>query len=189
MNKTDQYLHLMGGVDIDSHRYNKTRHPLAQQPDLQRDEREFRAVEEYVKAGLPIIGVCRGAQLLAIANGGELWQHSHHHHQSHALQIKHGYVPHAEAGHHQIMRLDNIPEDDYKVIAWCPFYTPVFDEDGNQHILEAAPEVVWFPKTKSLAIQPHPEWARHGTAFRDWIDTLVEKYTGQKNIFDVPHRY
>lgn len=183
------YLYLMGGVDIDSHRYNKKPHPAAQHPNLGRDEKEFSAVKAYMAADKPIIGVCRGAQLLCIANGGELWQHSLHHNQSHNLMIKHGVIPNATAGHHQIMRLDSVPEEDYKVIAWCPFYTPVYDEEGGQHILEAAPEVVWFPKTKCLAIQPHPEWQNHGEVFRDWADELVEKLTGQKNIFDVHHHY
>lgn len=189
MIQSEKYLHLMGGVDVDSARYNKPPHPRAQYPNRWRDEEEFHTVMEYEAMRLPIIGVCRGAQLLCIANGGELWQHSIGHNDSHNLQTKDGIIPNAEAGHHQIMKLDNIPEDNYKVIAWCPFKTKVFSENDEESILEAAPEVVWFPKTHSLAIQPHPEWAGHGSHFRLWIDDLVEELTGQRNIFDVYHSY
>jgi len=176
-------------VDIDSKRYGKNPHPWAQKPNLRRDEKEFNTTEEYMAMGLPIIGVCRGAQLLCIANGGELWQDSLEHHASHNLQTKDGIIPNAEAGHHQVMRLDKIPKEEYEIIAWCPFKSTVYDEDDTPHILEAAPEVVWFPKTKSLAIQPHPEWASYGTPFRTWIDNLVKEYTGQENIFDFYHSY
>lgn len=183
MRKTETYLHLMGGVDIESWRYGQERHPKAQTPNLFRDDKEFSAVSEYIAKGLPIIGVCRGAQLLCVANGGELWQHAERHGISHDLHTKESIIPNATAGHHQVMRLDKINPDDYEVIAWCPYWTPVYGEENKVEFLEHAPEVVWFPKTKCLAIQPHPEWAGKGDPFRIWIDDLVEKLTGQKDIF------
>jgi gamma-glutamyl-gamma-aminobutyrate hydrolase PuuD len=185
MIQTDQFLLLEGGVDVDSRRYGKKRHYLAQPPNVARDERELLAIAEYQDKGLPIIGICRGAQLICVANGGELWQHSDHHDESHGLNFKHGFLKSAAAGHHQIMRLDTVPEEEYKVIAWCPFYTPVYDEDNGKHILEAAPEVVWFPKTKCLAIQPHPEWESSNSPFRVWIDAIVKQYTGLENVFNI----
>ena len=195
MIKYPELLHLMGGVDVDYLYYTTKRHPYAQRPNVRRDEAEFAAVAEYIDKDLPIIGVCRGAQLLCVANGGALWQHSNKHNGAHNIATAigplapEGMIHMAEASHHQIMDLRGIPEDDYKILAWAPFSTPVYDADDVQHILEASPEVVWFPKTKCLAIQPHPEWSQHGEQFRDWADSLVEKYTGQKNIFDVQHYY
>ena len=186
------YLHLLGGVDVDSRRYGKPPHINAQSPNVQRDEEEFEAVNKYFAAGLPILGVCRGAQLLCVAAGGELWQHSLGHHSSHALGVKEGFIPHCDAGHHQIMKLDNLPSEEYKVLAWCPFTTTVYDEDNKPHLLEAAPEVVWFPSLNALAIQPHPEWAEIGSPFRVYADELVAKYiTGKvdKNFFEFPHSY
>ena len=43
--------------------------------DRERDQRELMLIHTYLKAGKPILGICRGAQLLNIAFGGSLIQH------------------------------------------------------------------------------------------------------------------
>jgi putative glutamine amidotransferase len=62
-----------GGANVDPARY-------AQQPaieyvyDEQRDEFEWRVLREVMKRGLPLLGICRGAQLINVFAGGNLWQ-------------------------------------------------------------------------------------------------------------------
>jgi len=36
-------------------------------------------------------------------------------------------------------------------------------------------EVVYYPKTKSLCIQPHPEWMKQDSPFVQWINKFIRK--------------
>lgn len=64
---------LPGGGDIDPARYGQT---LAgsEEPDLQRDAAELHLVSDFTSWGKPILGICRGIQMLNVALGGELIQ-------------------------------------------------------------------------------------------------------------------
>ena len=65
---------LTGGADIDPTRYDEDAHPLAklEQP---RDTFEFGLVHAAIARGLPILGICRGMQVLNVALGGSMHQH------------------------------------------------------------------------------------------------------------------
>lgn len=73
-----------GGVHIEPRRY-------AEQPtveyeyDPDRDELELRVLEHATRNGLPVLGICRGAQLINVFRGGSLFQDLASH------------APHAEA--------------------------------------------------------------------------------------------
>ena len=43
-------------------------------PDLRKDQRELRITRAALEASLPMVGVCRGAQLMNVALGGSLYQ-------------------------------------------------------------------------------------------------------------------
>ncbi|MDQ7907314.1 gamma-glutamyl-gamma-aminobutyrate hydrolase family protein [Phytohabitans sp. ZYX-F-186] len=62
---------LAGGPDVDPARYGTPADPRTDSPRRERDAGEF----ALVGADLPILGVCRGMQLLAVAYGGRLHQH------------------------------------------------------------------------------------------------------------------
>ncbi|MEB3198720.1 MAG: gamma-glutamyl-gamma-aminobutyrate hydrolase family protein [Candidatus Sericytochromatia bacterium] len=64
-----------GGVDINPKEYDEAAHPLLGDLDLERDSFEL-ALFAHVwhKTSLPVLGVCRGLQLLNVALGGSLWQ-------------------------------------------------------------------------------------------------------------------
>jgi putative glutamine amidotransferase len=66
---------LSGGPDIDPGRYGAA--PLAStaEPRVDRDAAELRLAEAATAAGLPVLGICRGLQLLNVARGGTLHQH------------------------------------------------------------------------------------------------------------------
>jgi putative glutamine amidotransferase len=65
---------LNGGPDIDPDRYGAKRAQSTQEPDPRRDDFEFGLVTEALDTGVPVLGVCRGMQLVNVAMGGTLFQ-------------------------------------------------------------------------------------------------------------------
>jgi putative glutamine amidotransferase len=63
-----------GGTDVDPSRYGAERGPSTDAPDLRRDTFEFGLVDAAIRRGIPMLGVCRGMQLLNVALGGTLTQ-------------------------------------------------------------------------------------------------------------------
>lgn len=65
---------LAGGADVDPARYHQTPHETAKtRPE--RDEWEFQLLRAALDRDLPVLGVCRGAQVFNVALGGTLRQH------------------------------------------------------------------------------------------------------------------
>lgn len=64
-----------GGRDINPKFYKQKAHPKTQWCDTLRDEMEMDIVQRTLKDGKPFLGVCRGAQTLAVALGGTLIQY------------------------------------------------------------------------------------------------------------------
>lgn len=60
----------------------------------QRDQAEMALIEGYVKAGKPILGVCRGAQILNVYFGGTLHQHLSNA-EIHTPGVPEVYIPHS----------------------------------------------------------------------------------------------
>lgn len=65
---------LPGGADIQSSRYGEEKHPLAEEPDQQLDEFELGLAAWALQEDIPILGICRGMQLINVALGGSLYQ-------------------------------------------------------------------------------------------------------------------
>jgi len=64
-----------GGGDIDPAVYGAPRHPMTEVNAPDRDTWELAVTQAAVRQGVPLLGVCRGAQMLNIACGGTLHQH------------------------------------------------------------------------------------------------------------------
>lgn len=65
---------LSGGADVHPGRYGERPHPKLGIVDVARDELEFRLTRAALRAGIPVMGICRGAQVLGVALGGGLVQ-------------------------------------------------------------------------------------------------------------------
>ncbi|MDP3086441.1 MAG: type 1 glutamine amidotransferase [Rubrivivax sp.] len=65
---------LQGGNDVAPETYGET--PLAPEwhGDRVRDRYEIELVNAFIEAGKPVIGICRGCQLINVAFGGTLYQ-------------------------------------------------------------------------------------------------------------------
>jgi putative glutamine amidotransferase len=66
---------LSGGPDLDPVAYGRAAHPELGDTEPQLDAFEVQLAREADARGLPILGICRGAQALNVARGGTLHQH------------------------------------------------------------------------------------------------------------------
>ena len=70
-----QALVIIGGMDYPPSLYGQEPHPKAELMNPRRAEADLPLFEEALKTGMPILGICAGAQLINIARGGQLIQH------------------------------------------------------------------------------------------------------------------
>lgn len=83
-------LFLPGGEDIDPANYGQERHPLLGATDKERDRTELLLTRWALAEGMPVLGVCRGVQVINVACGGTLFQDLHSEQPDLA---KHDYFP------------------------------------------------------------------------------------------------
>jgi len=65
---------LQGGADVSPQTYSETPTRPEWSGDRARDLYELELLHEFVEAGKPVLGVCRGCQLINVAFGGTLYQ-------------------------------------------------------------------------------------------------------------------
>lgn len=66
---------ISGGGDVNPDRYRARAHPQTAGVADERDSWELRLLDAAAARGLPILGICRGMQVLAVWAGGTLTQH------------------------------------------------------------------------------------------------------------------
>jgi putative glutamine amidotransferase len=162
---------LTGGSDITPEflRQENVDPTLLQQDDLdpKRDRWEFEAISKAVARGLPILGICRGIQVLNVALGGTLILdipgHGLPEQKDQDIQplrydgrVQHQYQ-NVNSSHHQA--IDRVA-DGFEVEAWCT------DDD----IIE---QVRLRDYPFALAVQYHPERGKiYDALFEDFFARL-----------------
>jgi len=73
--RTADGLMLTGGVDIDPYRYGARPERDLGSVDRRRDAFELALYRAFRALGKPVLGICRGIQLVNVAHGGSLHQH------------------------------------------------------------------------------------------------------------------
>ena len=66
---------ITGGQDLDPAHYGQDAHPTVDPPDAERDAAEIAMRRGAWERDMPILGVCRGLQVMAVGMGGALVQH------------------------------------------------------------------------------------------------------------------
>lgn len=160
---------LSGGGDLHPDNYSGSRHPKVAEIDTDRDSMELQTASLAVQAGLPLLGVCRGLQVLNVALGGSLFEDlldqrpgSERHdfggefprnYEAHPVQIQPG------TRLAEILQQDNLPVNSLHhqgIRELAPDLTPsAHAPDG---LIEAF-EIKAHPY--ALAVQWHPEWMQN----------------------------
>ena len=66
---------IAGGADVDPARYGEEPHPRTDGLRPDRDAGELAILGEALRRDLPVLGICRGMQVMAVHAGGRLIQH------------------------------------------------------------------------------------------------------------------
>jgi putative glutamine amidotransferase len=66
---------LLGGSDVNPALYGEERRPETDEPDDARDRSECALLTEAFERDLPVLGICRGLQIINVHAGGTLLQH------------------------------------------------------------------------------------------------------------------
>jgi gamma-glutamyl-gamma-aminobutyrate hydrolase PuuD len=163
-------LMLPGGSDWSPSLYgersgNKTFSSLTQ------DKVQWAQMDSAFKANKLIVGICRGGQGVTLFSGGRLIQDIEHP-SSHLIQTKYEGVEEeylVNSLHHQMCDPYILPKDEYEIIGsskeLSPRYLNGYDKDTDTSYFERdsegfikEPEIIYYPKTRCLAIQCHPEY-------------------------------
>jgi putative glutamine amidotransferase len=175
---------LAGGEDIDPSSYGAERHPETGPSVPERDLFEIALARRAVERDIPVLGICRGMQLLNVAFGGTLNQHlpdayGHEDHlrspgsfdeADHDVRLKPGSLAARAAGeeehvskshHHQ--GVDRVAE--------------IFEVTGHS-VMDDLPETIEVPDRRFvLGVQWHPE----ADADSRIISALVEQARDYRN--------
>ena len=153
-----------------------------------RDIIEVTVAKEAIKRGIPVIGICRGAQLMCALAGGSLIQHVSGHGiwKGHPCVTSDGKSFMINSVHHQMMNLEKV---DHDLIAWTePKVSKTFIGQDDQEIAVChtevfrEPEIAWLPSVKALCIQGHPEFASAQNPFINYTLELVERLVETKSL-------
>lgn len=168
-----------GGGDVDPARYGEVPAPEVYGVDQARDAWE---IELALAARIPILGICRGAQVLNVAAGGTLVQHLPDHldwDRSH--DIVHGVSVVAGTRVRSVVGDDSIGVNTlhHQAIAEVGEGLRVVarDDDGVVEAIESA-----AAERDLIAVQWHPELLVRHTAHAALFEWLVDRAAGEPQV-------
>jgi len=172
-----------GGHDVDPSIYGTSKNKKTNS-NLERDKLEREFYNEARKYDMPMFGTCRGCQLItALQPHGYLFQHVNGHavFSPHEVEFNNGKKMLATSTHHQMMYPWNVPG--FELIAWSAtnlsdIYEMSTERDAIRQLPDnKEPEIVYYNKSRCLAVQPHPENMRKDSPLvRELNELLKEKF-------------
>lgn len=181
--ENDGALIIWGGSDINPQLYNHPAHSTTYPGGL-RDRLEWSLLTRAKEIGLPIIGVCRGAQMLCAAAGGFLLQDVHNHHGHHEVVTHDGVKFNVNSIHHQMMA--GFTMIDHELVAWregrrgAP-YGYMNDQTYSPPENWKEPEFVYFRAINGYAIQWHPEMMGEESQATQYVLNYIRKTEAERN--------
>lgn len=132
-------------------------------------------INTAIMRGIPVVGICKGSQLLCVHQGGKLLQHVEQE-GNHNVTTIGGETFFTKGGHHQVA----LPKEDSSII--IGYYS---DSNGtNNHA-----EIVHYPDIFSWGVQYHPEYMdKESRGRRYFIEKCLRSIDGMSPFMDIPER-
>ena len=173
---------LSGGVDVDPRFYGET--PAgAERTWPERDEMEFALLRHAIAADMPVLGICRGMQLINVAMGGKLIQDLEGHKADdegvagrHPVYVSPGSKLGAIIGAGAVYKTNSLHHQGLKEAQRAPrlMASAYHPEDGIVEALES-PEHPWL-----IGVQCHPEREsevpKSFLKLFEWLTGWAERY-------------
>ncbi len=173
---------LSGGGDLDPAHFNGESHPRLYGIEPERDRLELELARLAVESGWSLLGICRGAQVLNVAQGGTLYTHIA---DQHPNALRHDYFPD--------VRRDYLAHP-VRVEAQCRLASILGETTlpvnslHHQGIQQLAPGLVacaWAPDGLveaielpshpfAVGVQWHPEWLPDAPAMQALFKAFVQ---------------
>ncbi len=168
---------LAGGHDIDPATYGASAHPATNSTVPERDRVEIALTQRAIERDMPVLGICRGMQLMNVAMGGTLSQHlpdelGHEHHRPHVgsfdgsdhrVRLTEGSLAALAAGE----LVHNTKSHHHQGVK---FVAQAFEVTGYSK-LDDLPEAIEVPDRRFvLGVQWHPEADEHSRVIRALVE-------------------
>jgi putative glutamine amidotransferase len=169
---------MTGGEDVSPSYYNQ-RQSVTTYPNIRRDQEELVLLNRAIDMNIPIIGTCRGFQLITVFMGGSLIQDINHPYW-HEITLANGQKAHTNSLHHQLCNPLPIKKNKYEILAWGSHITPTMFNGRDENIIrrpygrilsEKEPEAIIFPSIRALGVQGHPEMME----MNNYVEFLLTK--------------
>jgi putative glutamine amidotransferase len=169
---------LPGGWDVDPSFYGEKRDEKVEETDPELDETELSMFRQARERELPVLGICRGQQVINVAMGGTLVQHLEGHevrelgrsHLAHAIEVD----PESELGRaagKDKVRVNSLHHQAIKTLGQG-LQQSARGEDGTVEGVESDDGLI-------VAVQCHPEEL---TADMPWARHLFERFVARARV-------
>lgn len=180
-----------GGEDVSPELYGHQN--LGSYNSQARDEKEVLIFEMARKHGIPMTGICRGAQFLNAMCGGSVVQDlkASHGGSTHQCQTFDGKEFSVVSSHHQMC----VPGPECEVLAHARIRVGrpncVYDGELPETMLETdqdglkvarVTEAIHYPQLRIFAVQFHPEWANIDDEAAQWTLNLTTKFCLEQEV-------
>ena len=172
---------LTGGTDVAPTSYGEEPKDPAWAGDAGRDAWEIALYREAIRQGRPVLGICRGCQLINVAEGGTLWQDlvttkGSEVHRSQELydKLQHGIILEPES------ELEELFGDAPRIVNTIHHQAARRIGDGLTEIARSPDDVTEAlvrtqPGPWVLGLQFHPEWMLGSEIRRTIFERFLER--------------
>ncbi|MEU9854185.1 gamma-glutamyl-gamma-aminobutyrate hydrolase family protein [Streptomyces sp. NPDC047974] len=160
-----------GGADVEPVRYGAEPDPRTGPPARERDAWELALIDAALASGTPLLGVCRGMQLLNVALGGTLTQHVDGHVEAVGVMGRHPVKPVPGTLYASLVpELAEVPTYHHQAVdrLGAGLAASAYAEDGTVEAVELAGPA-W-----ALGVQWHPEMGEDFRVVRGLVRAAAE---------------